>query len=192
MDGIRIIRSDRSPVLRGQYPNIDGNPIPGFEFNGTGSEEWLIVVKHNYTGDYDPRYYQIIETEDAVSDRIQHPDYPGVGQWVIRETLVKLDLGLILNNLEDAENLANNKVMPTTKQIKNLTIVARALARKILNNSNISNAEQKSIDYINNTGKKFLDNKQVRKDKKTLIEPPLNEEPDMNTGWTIDTEPEVL
>jgi hypothetical protein len=65
----------------------------------------------------------------------------------------------------------------------------------VLNNSNISNAEQKAIDFINNAGKKFLDNRQVRKDKKALIEDTLHpelQEPDMDLGWSDIEEAENL
>jgi hypothetical protein len=195
MEGIRILRSDRSPVWRGSYPNIDGNPIPGFEFGGSGNEEWLIIVRHSYIGEYDPRYYEVTTMEDAIADRIEHPEYPGVGQWVIRENLVKLETTIILDNLENVENLINNQVMKQTKQLKNIVVSLRAILRKVLNNSNISNAEQKAIDFINNAGKKFLDNRQVRKDKKALIEDTLHpelQEPDMDLGWSEEEEAENL
>jgi len=186
IQGIRINRATRDVILRGNYPNLTGDPIPGFEFGGTGEEEWLIVINDNYSGAYDQRYYKIVSSEDDPIDRIEHPSYPGVGQWVIRQDLVKRDLEEILENLENSENLANELVFPYVRQLKIMVIGLRGLARKVLASATLSDTETDALQYIVRLGLKLENNHITMKAKKEIIET----EPDMDSGWITEEEPE--
>ena len=102
MDGIRINRATRDVIERKTYPNAYGEPIPGYGFNDTDDEEWLIIVNDTYNDTFDSRYYQLVSSEDEPADRIEHPSYPGVGQWVKHYRKEKLPLEQQLINLENA------------------------------------------------------------------------------------------
>lgn len=184
MEGIRINRSTRDVIIRGQYPNLEGAAIPGFGFNDTGDEEWLIVKRNNYTGDYDQRYYKIETFEDTIEDRTEHPNYPGVGQWVIRQKLTKRDIDEILINLENEENFANEQVMPTRKQFKAMMVALRGLIRVVNSGATPSDLEIAAAEYCVKAGLKIEQNYQTRKDKAEIIDT----EPDMSSGWVTEEE----
>jgi len=186
IEGIRINRATRDVILRDNYPHITGAPIPGFEFGGAGAEEWLIVVRHNYVGNYDQRYYKIVISEDEVADRIEHPSYPGVGQWVIRQALVKRDTSEILDNLENAENLANESVYPPNKQLKMMVIALNAV-RKLSQSINLQPYEVNVLQYWASMANKIVQNYLTKKNKEANIE----FEPDMDSDWITTEEPEV-
>jgi hypothetical protein len=186
MEGIKINRATRDVIERKSYPNLIGSPIPGFEFGGTGPEEWLIVKYDSYPGEYDSLYYEIVKSEDEELDRIEHPDYPGVGQWVIHYRIQKRSNEEILINLENAENIANEMIMPSRKQIKFVMVTLRALIRKVLNNVTPTEIEVKAATYVMKAALKFEQNYITRKNKEALIE----QEPDMESDWITEFQEE--
>jgi len=179
MEGIKINRETRDVIERKSYPNTGGTPIPGYEFGGTGPEEWLIVKYDEYEDTYDPLYYDIILSEDELADRIEHPSYPGVGQWVKHYRLQKRTDSQILINLENAENMANESIMPSRKQIKFIMVTLRALIRKVINNVTPTPEEVLAATYVMKAGLKFEQNYILRKNKEAIIET----EPDMEADW---------
>jgi len=188
MEGVKINRATRDVIKRENYPNLEGLPIPGFEFNGTNPEEWLIVVYDSYIGDYDQRYKQIVFTEDEPADRIEHPDYPGVGQWVKHYRLQDLNTDEKLINLENAEQIANEQIMPGYKQFKFMMVALGALLKKVVNNVQPDANEIKAAGYVVRTANKILQNYVIRKGKEQNIE----QEPDMDADWITEFEPEDL
>lgn len=186
MEAVKINRATRDVIERKAYPNLAGTPIPGFELNGTGPEEWLIVRYDSYQGEYDSLYYEVVKNEDEVTDRIEHPDYPGVGQWVIHYRLQKRTNDEILINLENAENMANEMIMPSRKQLKFMLVTLRALIRKVLNNVTPTDIEVKAATYVMKAALKIEQNYQTRKNKEALIDT----EPDMESDWITEVQPE--
>jgi len=186
ISGIKINRATRDVIERKAYPNLTGAPIPGFEFGGTGPEEWLIVLEDNYGGTYDQRYYMLEISEDELADRIEHPSYPGVGQWVIHRRLVKQDIDSILINLENAEYNANEQIIPTTKFNKIIAVAFRGLARKVNANITPTDEELAAIKYLIRAGLKIEQNYITRHSKQEIID----SEPDMDSDWVTTPEPE--
>lgn len=184
LPGVKVNRATRQrvSVLGAPYPNIDGIPIPNFDLNGTGPEEWLIIWEPvDPSGiQYDSRYYQLLRTETAIA-LDEHPDYPGVGAYRITYTTPKLPIADILNNLENAENDANNQAWPIQKQFKIMAIALRAAYKSAIG-LNLTGVEQSAFDLMQTYTAKLIDNYANAQAKKTLIEG--NQEPDMDSGWT--------
>lgn len=179
MKGVKVNKTTREIIQRGEYPRFDGAPIVGLD----PDIEWLIIYEP-YTEnqyDYDPRYYSILKHEDASVSLGNHPNYPGVGQFKVTYSLVKNTTAEILNSLEAAENNANVGVMPTTKQLKYIVIALNAI-RKVAQGINLQSYETTVLTRVNNLANKIAANYSVAQQKETAIN--AGQEPDLDKDWT--------
>lgn len=123
MDGVLIDKITREILQRGTYPRFDGAPIEDMD----PGLEWLIdyIPYPEESYDYDPRYFKINRSENTSAGLGDHPDYPGVGQFLITFQLIKNNEEEILLALESAKNLANSSVMPYDVQLEKYNYLNR-------------------------------------------------------------------
>lgn len=181
---VKVNRETRAPIVFGSYPNINGDPITDFDIAGTGTEEWLIldvpVDPNNII--YDSRYYHLVETITATPGD-EHPLYPGVGRYLKTYTTPKRPIENILNEVENAENDANEQAWPLPKQFKVLAIATRSAYKKAIG-LNLGTIEQAAFDLMNDYTAKLIDNYANAQALKTQIE--ADYEPDLDSGWTTE------
>ena len=175
---IKVNKQRREILERGNYPRIDGAPIEGLD----PDIEWLIInepfPESQYN--YDPRYHSILRSESANTELDEHPNYPGVGQFLITYSLVKNQIAEILNSLEAAENNANIGIMPLTKQLKHIIIGINAI-RKLSQGINLQTYENTVLTKISQYAGKIATNYTYAHAKETAINSGL--EPDLDSDW---------
>jgi len=181
MNGVLVNKITRAIIQRGEYPRFDGAPIEGMD----PTLEWLIDYEpfEGNSYDYDPRYYSILKTENSSASLGDHPNYAGVGQFLITYSLIKNDVANILNDLEAAENNANTTVMPITKQLKYIVIALNAL-RKLATGINLQSYETTVLTKVATFAGKIADNYNIAAQKEALIN--ANQEPDLDNDWTTE------
>lgn len=114
------------------YPREDGAPIAGLP----ADQAYMIKREVFPVDNYDRRLYKEVITvpqlETMLFDDIpDHPDYPGVKQYLTLHELEKRTNEEIEEYIRDSENYSNNQVVASREQFKTLMFWCYALSRRV-------------------------------------------------------------
>lgn len=141
--------------------------------------KYYVYYEPTAVPDYDPRYF-ILNTVKTMQEGVPHPDFPDYDQYLISYTTTKRDIEEIKIQVENAENEANNHVVPLEKQIKVLFKGVNVLFRN-LEGSTLTKKEKRTKKRVNKIAQSLLKNEAKKEAKIADIEAGL--EPDLDDGW---------
>lgn len=96
----------------------------------------------------------------------------------------------IIENIKNAEDLANNNVFPTTKQLKYMALGIAVLNRKI-DGATLTSKEENLLQIIHQKAVDIWQNDQNMRDKITQLN--NQQEPDLDDGWNdVDDEGDLV
>jgi hypothetical protein len=167
------------------YPNADPNsPVIGMD------EDLELLAKYTPYNipDYDSRLYllEILEGPGSGSTEY-HPIYTLLKQWRIEYGTVKRSVDEQKTSVSNAEELANSKVFPITKQLKYLTLGVSILNRKI-DGITLTPTEEVILSRIHDKALCIWRNNSNASSMYTQIDE--NQEPNIDDGWD-ETDPET-
>jgi len=121
-----LIRKSTGEIIKhGFYPREDMQLIEGLD----PDLEWLVKYEPFLVPDYDSRIYVLNRHEEVTTE--SHPDYPHLNVYKITYSTTKRTTEEIETSIVNAENNANEQVIPYTKQLKLLALSVGVLFRNI-------------------------------------------------------------
>lgn len=177
MQAVLIKRNADSSVeiiKRGEYPNIEMEPIQGLD----PDLEWLLVYKPNIEPEYDPRIY-VLQTTESITD-VPHPQYPHINQFRVTFLHVKRQPEEIQVAVNQAESLANESLLTYDKRLKILTLGLAVLCRKT-SGMTLTQKEQAVFDQVVALGTRIWKNDAQARQLSAEIT--LGGTPDLDKSW---------
>lgn len=123
--GVLIRKSTGEIIKRGDYPNLDMEPIQGLD----PDLEWLLVHEPFKEPEYDPRIYVMGKNEEITAE--PHPEHPLINQFKLTYLLIRRSNEEIQVAVENAESFANEALVPYDRRLKILTLGIAVLFRKL-------------------------------------------------------------
>jgi hypothetical protein len=173
-----LIRKSTGEIIKhGTYPRLDMDPVDGLD----PDLEWLLKYTPYAVPEYDPRVYQLITTQEVTTD--PHPDYSHLNQFRITYATQKREQEEIEANIENAEQLANNRIIENQRQLKLMVLGLAVLFRKVEGLA-LNQKEQVIANRIVAAGTKLWNNDQVLRNKVAAYL--AGQEPDIDEGWVVE------
>ena len=174
MDAVLIRKSSGEILKRDQYPRTDMQPVAGLD----PDLEWLLVYQPYIAPDYDPRIY-ILDQNEAIT-ALPHPQYPLINQYLVTFALTKRSNDEIELSISQAEQMANENILPGDQQLK-ITILALATIIKKQQGLSLNDDEQATIDQLMSIAENFWKNDAEAKAK--IADIIANKQPDIDASW---------
>lgn len=177
---ILVQKSTGDIIKVGVYPanfNSDGSlpPIDGLD----PDLEWFVQYEPFVQPDYDPRVYVLNITKEIL--QTPHPQYPNLNQYKITYSLVKKANTEIEQSLVNAEQVANQNLLPLDKQLKLLTLAIAVLFRSV-GGLQLNQKETAIKNKLMDVAVKIWKNDATFLAKKTSIE--AGNEVNIDSDWT--------
>lgn len=177
-----LLRKSTGEIIKHDtYPSITVEPLLGLD----SDLEWLIKYIPYSKPAYDPRIYQLVTSEEVTS--IEHPDYPGLNQYLITYSTQKRPPAEIETAVKNAEQIANNQILPNQRQLKLIILSLGILFRKV-EGLQLDQKEQVIADKAVNAAVSMWQNDQNLRTK--IQEIANGQEPNIDDGW-INVDPEI-
>lgn len=146
--------------------------------------KYYIYYQPHEAPDYDPRYFTLNTIKD-MKDGTPHPEFPDYDQYLISFSTTKRPNEDIKASVQNAENAANNEILPFPEQLKTIILAVGVLARQA-EGQNLNPKEQKALNKAKRIAVRVWKNDAKRAEKEAEIE--AGNEPDLDEGWESEKE----
>lgn len=170
-----LIRISTGEVIKhDNYPNAEVTPVQGLD----PDLKWLVKYIPYDKPSYDSRIFKLITTEEITT--IAHPDYPDLDQYLITYNTQKRSNTEIQEYIENAENFANETLLPYDRRVKLLTLAVGLLIRKTNGITLTANEEVIQQKMLNIAVKVWKNDTELQSKIAQLLN---GEEPEIDAGW---------
>ena len=171
---VLIKKSTGEIIKHADYPREDMLPIEGLD----PDLEWLIKYEPFVRPDYDSRIFILRQVEEVTTD--PHPVYTDLNQYKITFETEKRPNEDIQIEIQNAEQEANQGVVPPTRQLKLLALGVGVLFRA-LDGLELTAKETAIKNEIVDKAVKLWKNDNNLQNKITALA--QGEEPNIDEGW---------
>ena len=170
-----LIRKSTGEIIKHSlYPREDMQLIEGLD----PDLEWLLKYEPFLVPDYDSRIYVLNRHEEVTTE--PHPEYPHLNVYKITYTTTKRTTEEIETSIYNAENNANEKIVPYTKQLKLLILSVGVLFRN-LDGMELTSKEQVIKNKVIQVAVNIWKNDANVREKVQQLSEGL--EPNIDEGW---------
>jgi len=170
-----LIRTSNGEIIKHDvYPREDMALVEGLD----PDLKWLVKFTPFVKPDYDSRIFILRQVEEVTT--IAHPDYEHLNQYKITFETEKRQDADIETSIANAEQDANQQMLPATRQLKLMALGLGVLFRA-LDGLELSSKEKVIKDEIVTKATKLWKNDNNLRNKITQLA--QGEEPEIDAGW---------